>query len=132
VSSDNYYIIRKHPKGGFAAVMGFASDDTDPVARDSDRRFDSIESAFVYGTHEYSEYGVSLHPECEEGKATNVVNVTNFGSPDLSWVDQVQTVYALDSDAVNALNENAGWRLIATGVGPEGQTTLTYGWPWED
>lgn len=49
---------------------------------------------------------------------------------DLTWVEQVQTVLATDYTVVEAINNNPGWRLIATGVDPNGQTTLTYGWPW--
>ncbi len=48
---------------------------------------------------------------------------------DLIWVEQVQTV-GVNDPAVKAINENPGWRLIATGVDEKGQTTLTYGWPW--
>jgi hypothetical protein len=51
---------------------------------------------------------------------------------DLTWVEQVQTVLAMDFAVVEAINENHGWRLIATGVDHRGQTTLTYGWPWPD
>jgi hypothetical protein len=71
MSADNYYIIRKHPFGGFAAVMGFASDtDEDdlqvmPDATELDMRFVTVTSAVSYALGEYSEYGVSVHPECQ-------------------------------------------------------------------
>lgn len=51
-------------------------------------------------------------------------------SSDLTWVEQTTTVEAIDTVAVRALESNPGWRLIATGNGPNYQTMLTYGWPW--
>ena len=51
-------------------------------------------------------------------------------APGFTWVEKILTVDAIDAVAVSALDENAGWRLIAVGVGSGGQTTLTYGWPW--
>lgn len=49
---------------------------------------------------------------------------------DLTWVERVQTIDALDHQVIEAVEANPGWRLIATGTGTGGQTTLTYGWPW--
>ena len=49
---------------------------------------------------------------------------------DLTWVQQTITVDAI-SEERQAIESNDGWRLIATGIGAAGQTTLTYGWPWE-
>lgn len=49
---------------------------------------------------------------------------------DLSWVQQTKTIDAIDP-AVQAIEANSGWKLLAVGVGSGGQTTLTYGWPWE-
>lgn len=66
MSADNYYLVRKHPLGGFTAVMGFDSYDEDPIAHESDRQFDTVELAQLYGYLEYSEYGVRIHPECYE------------------------------------------------------------------
>jgi hypothetical protein len=53
------------------------------------------------------------------------------GPPDLTWVERTQTVNAIDP-AVKAIEENPGWRLIATGLGTSGQTMLTFGWPWPE
>lgn len=72
MSADNYYIIRKHPDGGFAALMGFASDDRMPVI-DTDRAyktFETVDQAVMWASDEYSEYGVSVHPECREYPAS--------------------------------------------------------------
>lgn len=46
----------------------------------------------------------------------------------LTWVEMVQTVDAIDSTVVEALNSNPGWHLLHVGTGSGGQTTLTYGW----
>lgn len=64
MSADNFYIIRKHPLGGFAAVMGFASYDDDLEVRPGhDRQFFTVDEAWEWANKEYSEYGVSIHPE---------------------------------------------------------------------
>lgn len=71
MSSDNFYIVRKHPFGGFAAVQGFASDVDEndeqiyPEASVTDKQFKTIGEALNYAVTEYSEYGVDVHPECE-------------------------------------------------------------------
>lgn len=64
MSADNYFTIRRHPLGGFAAVMGFMSDDSEPQARESDEQFSSMDAAWAYALGEYAEYGVTVHPEC--------------------------------------------------------------------
>jgi hypothetical protein len=48
---------------------------------------------------------------------------------DFSWVEETQTVDAIDP-AVKAIDDNPGWKLLHVGTGSGGQTTLTYGWPW--
>ena len=70
MSADNYYIIRKHPDGGFAAVMGFASDDGTPDAERRHQSFNTVEEALIYaGEDGYTEYGISVHPECSPTRA---------------------------------------------------------------
>lgn len=75
MSADNYYLVRKHPLGGFTYVMGFASDTDDdgeeiiPEATISDPRFDTKEAAMSACIHEYAEYGHDYHWElCEDHK----------------------------------------------------------------
>ena len=69
MSADNYYLVRKHPLGGFTYVMGFASDTDDngfeiiPEATVSDPRFDTKEAAMSACMHEYAEYGHDYHWE---------------------------------------------------------------------
>lgn len=65
VSADNYYVIRKHPDGGYAAVMGFESDPQMPRARKGDKAYPTVDEALTYACSQYSEYGVEVHPECE-------------------------------------------------------------------
>jgi hypothetical protein len=61
MSADNFYVITQHPKGGYAAVMGFASvDDPDLRARTTHQSFPTIQAALEYAEAEGSEYGVSL------------------------------------------------------------------------
>ena len=61
MSADNYYIIKRHPGGGYAAVMGFASDEHEPRVRPAkDPRFDTVSDAVDWAGGEYSEYGVRV------------------------------------------------------------------------
>jgi hypothetical protein len=67
MSSDNGFIIRVHPNGGFAALMYFQSaieDNNDwPKATPKDKSYPSIQAALNHG--EYSEYGTHLDDECQ-------------------------------------------------------------------
>jgi hypothetical protein len=70
MSADNYYMLRRHPKGGFACVMGFMSDDAEPNADENSQQFETIEEAVVwYGQLEdgsffaVAEYGLHIHSE---------------------------------------------------------------------
>ena len=71
MSADNYYVVRKHPEGGYTYVMGFASDSIHehaiPVKRGRfgwDQSWPTVEEALHAAIGDYSEYGVSVHPEC--------------------------------------------------------------------
>jgi hypothetical protein len=46
-----------------------------------------------------------------------------------AWVEQTQTIDATDP-AIKAVEANPSWHLLHVGAGSDGQTTLTYGWPW--
>lgn len=75
MSSDNYFVVRSHPKidGGFTYVQGFASDDEnkgksvhiDIPVTDRDPIFYNFEDALNAALEDHSEYGVVTHPECE-------------------------------------------------------------------
>lgn len=94
MSADNYYMIRNHPEGGYAAVMGFASDDggylwddetdnyqfgldgepiPDPtwepcrVDPKRDRNFVTFREAYEWAEGQYAEYGVRIHSEVDWG-----------------------------------------------------------------
>lgn len=61
MSADNFYFITHHPMGGYAVLMGFASNDEEPlVATAKSLRFDSLPEAISYANEEYSEYGVQI------------------------------------------------------------------------
>lgn len=70
MSADNFYLIRKHPLGGYAAVQGFASDVDDndeqimPEAEITDTQFSTWQKAFDWASFQYAEYGLDIHPEC--------------------------------------------------------------------
>lgn len=72
MSSDNYFVVRKHPEGGYTYVMGFESDPlntennifVDIKVKDTDPIFTDYEDALNAALSDYSEYGVVTHPEC--------------------------------------------------------------------
>jgi hypothetical protein len=45
--------------------MGFASYDEDPVAKASDPSYETVDAAYDAVEDEYTEYGISIHPECD-------------------------------------------------------------------
>lgn len=63
MSADNYYLIKKHPAGGYAALMGFMSDEREPEVRLGEmghRPFPTLQDAMEFADNEYSEYGVRI------------------------------------------------------------------------
>lgn len=70
MSADNYYMIRKAPSGKHVAVMGFYSDPVEPVIDPAKeyQEFDEAMDAWHWANDQQSEYGVSIHPECEVRK----------------------------------------------------------------
>jgi hypothetical protein len=50
---------------------------------------------------------------------------------DLTWVEMTKTTDAINVNVIDALEGDPQWRLIGVGIGSGGQTTLTYGWPWQ-
>lgn len=72
MSSDNYYVIRKHPHGGYTYVTGFESDPRnvgeeifiDIPAKPDDIMWLTYDNALQAALEDYSEYGVVTHPEC--------------------------------------------------------------------
>lgn len=76
MSSDNFYVVRKHPSGGYTYVMGFASHDVNkdgsfnynlPVRKGAGK-YKTFDDALNAALEDWSEYGVFTHPECEESK----------------------------------------------------------------
>lgn len=64
MSADNYYVIRKHPSGGFAAVMGFESDGREPEALASRHiPHPTVRAALDSVEGEWTEYGTRIHTE---------------------------------------------------------------------
>ena len=63
MSADNYYVIKRHPSGGYAACMGFASDDEEPTVHPAQNSFPTPMEALIWANEQYSEYGASLDAE---------------------------------------------------------------------
>lgn len=68
MSADNYYVIRKHPQGGYTYVMGFASDDNPDltVKPGKHRQFERWQDAFQAATDDGSEYGISFDADVKQ------------------------------------------------------------------
>lgn len=65
MSADNWYVIRNHPAGGYTPVMGFGEEDIRDVSVRDDFKFNTVKEALLWADAQYSEYGVSVHPECD-------------------------------------------------------------------
>ena len=72
VSLDNYFVIRKNPKGGFSYVEGH---ETDPKNRgmsiyvdipvtDVSKVYETFDECMTAALEDNAEYGVVTHPEC--------------------------------------------------------------------
>ena len=88
MSADNYYLIRRHPAGGFVAIMGFMSDEEVPEVnpqRDTDR-FTTLPAAIKANLNRETEYGMRVHPECYESSEDSI---------DLYEFDRVNQMAAL-------------------------------------
>ena len=84
VSSDNYYVVRKNPKGGFSYVQGFESDPknyasdvfVDIPVTDVSKVYKTYEECLTAALEDFSEYGVVTHPECEEEEIVRKAEIT--------------------------------------------------------
>lgn len=66
ISSDNYWLVRRHSASEFVPVMGFASDTGRPVI-DPQRMtttYPTPEAALDAVINDWAEYGHSIDPEC--------------------------------------------------------------------
>lgn len=76
MGSENYFVVRQHPKidGGYTYVEGFEFDDRnngtkvflDIKVKDTDPIFFKYEDALNAALEDYSEFGVVTHPECKD------------------------------------------------------------------
>lgn len=64
MSAGNYWIIRKDIHNFFVPLMGFVSDEENPIISSKDPRFKTIAQATDSVINEDSEYGVVIHNEC--------------------------------------------------------------------
>ena len=65
MSADNFYVVRRHPTGGYTAVEGFTSD-IGPLRNtwSGDRSWPTVEAVLASGEFDDAEYGISVHKEC--------------------------------------------------------------------
>lgn len=103
MSTDDYYVIQKHPYGGFAAVHGFDSVGGQPQARPDHRQFPTAAGAAEYARSRNPERGVYYGDSLAHTAQDDWRNVGDV------WVrpSQVVAVYEDDSGAVLAVLHNA-------------------------
>ena len=68
MSSNDYYLLRRHPQGGFCLAYGLMDDDTKPEPSPFAKTHETIEEAlkeYALGRYE-SEYGLRVDPEIFE------------------------------------------------------------------
>ncbi|MFZ9242614.1 MAG: hypothetical protein ACO295_05325 [Sediminibacterium sp.] len=67
---NRFFVVRKHPKGGFTFVPGFPPEDgsifIDIPVFDHHPRYENFDDALIAAMEEFAKYGVITHPECEE------------------------------------------------------------------
>ena len=63
MSADNYYLITRHPGGGYTALMGFASSDYPLIPDMKDPQFTTQRAAWEFANEDYSEYGIRIDPD---------------------------------------------------------------------
>lgn len=70
MSADNYYLIRRHPDGGYTPVMGFASSEDIRPATSDDPSYPTVQEAMMSVADEYTEYGIDV----EAGLENSAIN----------------------------------------------------------
>ena len=72
MSGDNYFVVRKHPNGGYGLVQGFTSDDEMgqklSTVKSENRSWPTVLEAM--NAAPASEYGTEIHSECNVITAT--------------------------------------------------------------
>lgn len=94
MSLDNYFVVRKNPKGGFSYVEGHQSDPRNegssvfidiPVS-DISKAYATFDECMDAALEEDAEYGVVTHSECEVEQALS--DITAFIETTDYWDDE--------------------------------------------
>lgn len=114
MSADNYYVIRKDAYGFFVPVMGFASNDEFgyvPRVESTDRRFLTVGEALDWALGSYSEYGVSVHPECDSNEPS-VLELSPAGHFwDCDFSDEFYSEYNKTEPVCSCKEVEADWMV---------------------
>lgn len=118
MSADNYYIVRKDAYGFFVPVMGFASSDESgyvPRVESRDKRFVTVKDALDWAYNKYSEYGVSVHPECYSNEPSELELSPAGHFYDCNLSDEFYSEYHKTEPVCSCKDIEADWMVH---VGP--------------
>lgn len=122
MSADNYYVVRKDAYGFFVPVMGFASSDESgyvPRVESVDKRFVTVKDALDWALNSYSEYGVSVHSECESDEPS-VLELSPAGHFwDCDFSDEFVSVYHEFEPVCSCKEVEADWMVRVEPVSAE-------------
>jgi len=85
VSLDNYFVVRRNPRGGYSYVEGHESDPknfgsnifVDIPVTDVSKIYKTFDDCMIAALEDNAEYGVITHPECaDEEAAYNRAEIT--------------------------------------------------------
>jgi hypothetical protein len=90
---DNYFVVRKNPKGGFSYVEGHESDPEnfgssvfiDIPVTDVSKVYDTFDDCMTAALEDSAEYGVVTHPECSLEDV--ISDIKSFEDSEEYWDD---------------------------------------------
>lgn len=94
MSLENYFVVRKNPKGGFSYVEGFESDPfnagtdvlVDIPVTDVSKIYNTFDECLQAALEDNAEYGTITHPECEFENAMS--DLAAFADSEDYWDDE--------------------------------------------
>lgn len=73
MSADNFWIIRKDIHGFFVPIMGFLSEEENPIVNSHHPRFHTLKDALASVSNEDTGYGTIIHSECYSDEPAELI-----------------------------------------------------------